>query len=46
MDLSSGFADNKSADHSAHPCRLVSTFIIHFLERIISKLAAGEISIV
>ena len=27
------------------PCRLISAFVIHFLESVISKLATGEISI-
>ena len=44
-NLSSGFAKNKAADQPAHLCKLISTFLIHFLERIISKLATGEISI-
>ena len=31
-----GFATNKGADHPAHTCRLISTFVIRFLESIIS----------
>ena len=46
MDLSSEFADSKGADQPAHLRRLARTFVIHFLESIISKLATGEISIV
>ena len=42
-----GFANNKGADQpaSAHPRSLISTFVIHLLESIISRLAASEISI-
>ena len=40
-----GFADNKGADQPAHRRRLISTFVIRFLESIISELATGEISI-
>ena len=43
-NLSLVFA-NKGADQPAHPRRLISTFVIHFLESIISKLATGEIEI-
>ena len=45
-NLSSGFANNKRADQPAHPpdqpghpCRLISTFVIRFLESAMSKLA-------
>ena len=41
----SGFENNKSADQPVHPCRLISTFVICFLESIISRLAMSEISI-
>ena len=44
-DLSSGFANNKGADQPAHPLRLISAFVIRFLESIICKLNTGEISI-
>ena len=37
------FANNKGADQPVHPCSLISAFIIHFLESIISKLATSEI---
>ena len=40
-----GAATNKGADQPAHPCRLISTFIIRLLESIISRLATSEISI-
>ena len=43
--LSSEYANNKGADQSAHPRRLISTFVIHSLESIISKLDTDEISI-
>ena len=44
-NLSLGFANNKSTDQPARLYRLISAFVIHFLEIIISKLAAGEILI-
>ena len=40
-----GGGDEKGADQPAHPRILISAFVIHFLESIISKLATGEISI-
>ena len=40
-----GFANNKGADQSAHPCSLISAFVICLLESIISRLATGEVSI-
>ena len=42
-NLSLTFANNKGADQPTHLHRLISTFIIHFLESIISKLATSEI---
>ena len=36
-----GFANNKGADQSAHPLRLISAFLIRFLESIISKHDTG-----
>ena len=36
-----GLANTKGADQPAHPHRLISAFVIHLLERIISKLAPG-----
>ena len=39
------FANNIGADQPAHPRSLISAFVIRFLERIICKLAAGQISI-
>ena len=40
-----GFANNEDADQPAHPRSLISTFVIRFLESIISKLATSEILI-
>ena len=37
-----GFANNKGAEHPAHPSRLISAFVNSFLESIISKLAAKQ----
>ena len=39
------FANNKGADQPAHPCSLISAFVIRLLESIISILATSEISI-
>ena len=44
-NLSSGFVNNKGADQPEHTPRLISAFVIQFLESFISKLATGEISI-
>ena len=44
-NLSSVFANNKGADQPAHKGSMISTFVIHLLENIISKLATSEISI-
>ena len=41
-----GFANNKGPDQSAYPRRLIGAFIIRFSLSIVSKLAAGEISII
>ena len=41
----SGFSNNKGADQPVHLSRLISSFVIHFLEIIISKPATSEISI-
>ena len=40
-----GFANNKGADQPAHPRRLISAFVILFLESTISRHATSEISI-
>ena len=39
------FANNKGADQPAHPCSLISAFVIRVLESIISRLVMSEISI-
>ena len=44
-NLSSGSANNKGGDQPAHLRRLISAFVICFLENILSKLATNEISI-
>ena len=44
-NLSLGFANIKGADQPVPQRRLISAIVIHFLESIISNLAAGEISI-
>ena len=38
------FANNKAAYQPAHPRSLISAFVIRLLERIISRLATGDIS--
>ena len=40
-----GFANNKGAYQSVHPCSLISAFVIRCLESTITKLATSEISI-
>ena len=40
-----GFANNTGADQPAHLHRLISAFVILFLESFISKLATKEISV-
>ena len=37
-------ANNKGADQPAHKRRLISAFVVRFLESIITKLFASEIS--
>ena len=37
------FVNSKGADQPAHPCSLISAFVIHLLESNISKLALSEI---
>ena len=39
------FANNTGADQPAHPCSLISAFVIHLVESIISILVSSEISI-
>ena len=43
-NMSSGVANNKSADQPAHPRNLFSAFVVCFLESIICKFATGKIS--
>ena len=38
-----GFANNKGADQPAHPRSLISVFVIHLLEIVISRLATCKI---
>ena len=40
-----GFAKNTGTDQPAHLHRLISAFVIRFLESTICKLGTGEISI-
>ena len=44
-NLSLGFANNKGADQPARSRSLISTFVIRFLESILSKLATSKFSI-
>ena len=44
-NLFSVFANSKDTDPPAHLCSLISAFVIHILERIISNCATSEISI-
>ena len=41
-----GLRNIKCADQPVHPCTLLSTFVIRFLESIISKFTSSEISII
>ena len=43
MGLSSGCANNIVTDQPAHPHRLISAFVIRFLESFIYKLVTSEI---
>ena len=40
-----GFVNNKGADQPAHPCSLISTFVICLMESIISTLDTSEFSL-
>ena len=44
-NLSSEFGNNTGADQPAHLRRLISAFVIRFLESIIRNLVTGKISI-
>ena len=39
------FANNTHTDQPAHPCSLISAFVICYMESIVCKLVTGEISI-
>ena len=39
------FANNKGADQPAHQHRLISAFVIHLMECILSKFATSEFTI-
>ena len=45
-NLSSVFLDNKGADEPAHRRSLISAFVIHLLESIMSELATSEIPLI
>ena len=38
------YANNKGADQPAHPCSLITAFVVHCLDSIIPVLAITEIS--
>ena len=38
------YANNKGADQPAHPCRLISTFVVRCLDGIIPLVSMSEIS--
>ena len=40
-----GFVNNKGADQPAHPCSLISAFLICLLESIISIICTSRISL-
>ena len=40
-----GFANNKGTDQPVHLCSLISAFVIHLMETMISNLATSEISL-
>ena len=44
LDASSEFANNKETDQPAHSRNLISTFVIHMLESIISELGTSKYS--
>ena len=39
-----GFANKTGADQPAHPCSLISAFVVRFLESTVCKFATGKIS--
>ena len=38
------YANNKGADQPAHPCSLISTFVVRYLDSMISLVSVSEIS--
>ena len=38
------YATNKGADQPAHPCSLISTFVVHCLDSMICILALSKVS--
>ena len=38
------YANNKGADQPAHPCNLISTFVVRYLDSMICKLVISEVS--
>ena len=38
------YANNKGADEPAHPCSLVSTFVVHYFDSMICILAITKVS--
>ena len=38
------YANNKGADQPAHPCSLISAFVVHCLDSIIPLVSISEIS--
>ena len=38
------YANNKGADQPAHSCSLISTFVVHCLDSLISLVSISEIS--
>ena len=38
------YANNKGTDQPAHPCSLISTFVVHCLKSVICILAISKVS--
>ena len=38
------YANNKGADQPAHPCSMISTFVVHCLDSMICILALSKVS--
>ena len=43
-NVSYAYANNKGADQPAHPCSLISTFVVRCLDNMISILALSKVS--